>query len=43
MMLEVKCPISVNLTILATMQWAISQYEWEYNNITLCMESKVAA
>jgi hypothetical protein len=33
---------SVDLTILTTMQWAISQYEWEYNNIMLCMESNVA-
>ena len=43
MTLVVKCHMSVDLTILTTMQWEISQYEWEYNNIMFCMESKVAA
>jgi hypothetical protein len=36
----VKCHMSVDLTILTTIQWTISQYEWEYNNITLCMDIK---
>jgi hypothetical protein len=43
MTLEVKCPMSVDLTILTTMQWAISHYEWQYDNVTLCTESKVGA
>lgn len=42
-MLEVKCHMSVDLSILTNMQWAISQYEPEYNNIMLCMESNMTA
>ena len=39
---EVKCCLSVDLTTLTIMQWAITQYECKYNNIMLCMDSKVA-
>ena len=41
-MLAVKCHMSVDVTILSTMERAISQYELEYNNIMLCMDIKLA-
>ena len=43
MTLVVKCRMSVDFTILTTMIWEISQYEWEYKSNMLCMEKKVAA